>query len=85
VGYKKLENLKEGDIPLTNGELLNLRATAYPFDNDMLQVAANATSMKEIAEFLKAQLPKIESSEVIIEGYTKKDSNNIKEGIKSLL
>jgi len=38
--------------------------------------------MEEIAKFLKAQLPKIGSSE--IEGYTKQDANFIRQGIQVL-
>lgn len=83
IKYKKPSEIDlKKDNPLRNGDLLHLRAFSNAFDNNMIQVAANATSMKEISEFLKAQLPKIESNE--IEGYTKKDANLIRQGIQVL-
>ena len=83
VMYKKPADIDlKTENPLTNGDLLSIREVSNAFDNNMIQVAANATSMKEIAEFLKAQLPKIESNE--IEGYTKKDANLIRQGIQVL-
>ena len=89
VEYKRLEDLEKGKyVPLTNKQLLDLRAISpnMAFDSGQaLQTAANATSMQEIAKFLKEQLPSIESSENVIEGYTKKESNNIKEGLRQLL
>lgn len=89
VEYKRLEDLEKGKyVPLTNKQLLDLRAISpnMAFDSGQaLQTAANATSMQEIAKFLKEQLPSIESSESVIEGYTKRESNNIKEGLRQLL
>jgi hypothetical protein len=37
--------------------------------------------MSKIASFLKSQLPSLGSSESTIEGYTKKESNQIKAGL----
>ena len=89
VEYKRLEDLEKGKyVPLTNRQLLDLRAISpnMAFDSgQVFQTAANATSMQEIAKFLKEQLPSIESSESVIEGYTKRESNNIKEGLRQLL
>ena len=88
IETKKIELVKPTELnfskhnPLTNQDLLRLRTYSEPFDNSFLEIAGNATSMQEIAAFLKAQLPKIESTE--IEGYTKKDANLIKEGIQVL-
>ena len=93
VEYKKWDELKsdlnKGESkfnPLTNNDLLNLRAysPSEAFSVNLLQVASNATSMTEIAKFLKAQLPNIGSSESTIEGYTKQDSNLIKAGLQLL-
>lgn len=89
IEYKKWEDFKKSSDklnPLTNNDLLNLRAYSpdQAFSVNLLQVASNATSMSEIAKFLKAQLPSIGSSERTIEGYTKQDSNLIKAGLQLL-
>lgn len=90
IEYVKLSELKDNSDkynPLRNQDLLTLREYSpdQAFQHELLEVAGNATSMSEIAKFLKEYLPKIESSETVIEGYTRKDSNNIKEGIRQLL
>ena len=84
VEYKKLADIDKNDNPLTNGDLLNLRAASpeLAFDLRTLQVAGNATSMSEIAKFLKDQLPKIESDE--LEGYTHHQAGQIKAGLELL-
>ena len=82
------EAKKEGVTPLTNGQLLSLRASDPNFANhtELDQIAANGVGMTKIAEFLKAQLPNLGSSiqDNTIEGYTKKDSKDIIEGLKLL-
>jgi hypothetical protein len=40
--------------------------------------------MDKIAEFLKGQLPKLGTSEQTIEGYTKKGTNDIVNGLRLL-
>ena len=93
IDYKRWDDIKKNlesnnpiYNPLRNGDLLKLRAYSpnQAFNHELLEVAGNATSMSEIAKFLKAQLPKIEASENTIEGYTKKDSNLIKQGLRLL-
>lgn len=93
IDYKRWNDIKknlESDNPiynpLRNGDLLKLRAYSpnQAFNHELLEVAGNATSMSEIAKFLKEQLPKVEASENTIEGYTKKDSNLIKQGLRLL-
>ena len=80
---KVKENLDKYN-PLYNGDLLNLRATnpSSAFDYNMLQVAGNATSMQEIGAFIKNQSYKLGSTE--IEGYTKREVDQIKAGIEVL-
>ena len=77
---------EKGISILTNGQLLELRANLPQFARrtDLDQIAANGIGMSKIAAFLKAQLPNIGSSESTIEGYTKKDSQNIKAGLQQL-
>ena len=54
------------------------------FDPGMVaMIAANATSMEEIAKFLKANISNI--GETSIEGYTKKQIADIKSGLRTLL
>lgn len=89
ISYIKWSDLKENFDkynPLHNSDLLRLRAYSpdQAFNADILQVASNATSMSEIAKFLKGQLPNIGQSEQTIEGYTKQDSNLIKAGLQLL-
>lgn len=87
--YMDWDNIKQNRdkvTPLTNQNLLNLRAysPALAFDYSVLETVGNGVGMSKIAEFLKNQLPNIGSNEETIEGYTKQDSINIKEGIKLL-
>lgn len=89
VSYIKWSELKKNFDkynPLHNSDLLSLRAYSpdQAFNSNILQVASNATSMSEIAKFLKGQLPNIGQSEQTIEGYTKQDSNLIKAGLQIL-
>lgn len=87
VYAKSLTDAAEKGInPLTNGQLLQLRAMspALAQHTELDAVAANGVGMTKIAEFLKSQLPKIGSSESTIEGYTKKGTNDIINGLKLL-
>ena len=88
LGYKTLSELKDSKefTPITNGQLMQMRALdpSKGFQDDLLQIADNATSMSEIAKFLKAQLPSLGNSEGTIEGYTKKQSNDIVKGLEVL-
>jgi len=54
--WSELRNNLDKYNPLHNNDILNLRALSpsNAFDSDLLQVASNATSMSEIAKFLKA-------------------------------
>ena len=88
--YLRPEELKEkinnGENlnPLRNTDLLNLRAYSKSFDNGLLDVVSNGVGIEKIGEFIKAQLPKIESNESSIEGYTKHETNQIKKGLELL-
>lgn len=88
LGYKTLSELKDSKefTPITNGQLMQIRALdpSKGFQDDLLQIADNATSMSEIAKFLNAQLPSLGNSEGTIEGYTKKQSNDIVKGLEVL-
>ena len=88
LGYKTLSELKDSKefAPITNGQLMQIRALdpSKGFQDDLLQIADNATSMSEIAKFLKEKLPSLGSSEGTIEGYTKKQSNDIVKGLEVL-
>lgn len=80
------EASEKGLTPLTNEQLATLRSLSPDLARriDLDGVLANGVGMSKIAEFLKSQLPKIESTETNIEGYTKKDSNDIKAGLQLL-
>ena len=80
------EASEKGLTPLTNEQLATLRSLSPDLARriDLDGVLANGVGMSKIADFLKSQLPKIESTETNIEGYTKKDSNDIKAGLQLL-
>ena len=85
--WEDLKNKLQEYNPLTNGDLLNLRAYSpdQAFNYKVLEVVNNnGIGMSKIAQFLKAQLPSIGQSESTIEGYTKQDSNIIRAGIQLL-
>lgn len=88
ISYKSWDEVKKSKslTPLTNNNLMQLRAYSpeSAFADNIFAVTSNATSMSEIAKFLKAQLPSLGSSEQTIEGYTKKESQQIKAGIELL-
>ena len=87
VGLRRFEEIDlEVENPLTNQNLLDLRSKSpnLAFDDQTISIVSNATSMDEIAKFLKAQVPTIQSTETTLEGYTKKDTNLIKEGVRIL-
>ena len=81
---KEKINNGENLNPLRNTDLLNLRAYSKSFDNGLLDVVSNGVGIEKIGEFIKAQLPKIESNESSIEGYTKHETNQIKKGLELL-
>ena len=87
VYIKSLKDAEEKGVnPLTNGQLLQLRAINPELAGsiELDQIAANGIGMSKIGAFLKAQLPSLGSSEKTIEGYTKKESNDIKAGLQLL-
>ena len=86
VGFDSWNNIKENKLtPLTNNDLLNLRAydTNMAF-RDISGILSNGIGITKIADFIKDNLPTLGSSEETIEGYTKKASDDIKEGAKLL-
>ena len=88
VGLRKFEDIDlEVENPLTNQNLLDLRSKSpnLAFDDQTISIVSNATSMEEIAKFLKSQVPTIQSTETTLEGYTKKDTDLIKQGVRALL
>lgn len=89
LDFMSWKEIKEsGEVnPLTNNDLLNLRAytTDLRFQDQLFNVVNNGIGVNKIAEFIKAQLPKLGSNEQTIEGYTKKQSNQIRQGFEQLL
>lgn len=89
LAFMSWKEVKEsGEVnPLTNNDLLNLRAYTkdLQFQDQLFNVVNNGIGVNKIAEFIKAQLPKLGSNEQTIEGYTKKQSNQIRQGFEQLL
>lgn len=87
LDFKKIDEVdRKKESVLTNNDLLNIRAysPSAALNSSLLTITNNATSLNEISKYLKAQLPSIGSSERTIEGYSQKDSNDIKQGIELL-
>ena len=87
-----LEQIKESDgklNPLTNGNLLSLRAYSPQLslnkgDYYMNTAVANSTGMEQISKKIKELMEGVKSSESTIEGYTKVQSDKIKSGVEIL-
>ena len=86
-----IEDLKNSEqyTPLTNYQLLMLRAYSPNLvgrtGDEMMQVVANGVGMEKIGSVIHSMLSTLGSDESTIEGYTKAQSNDIKQGIQSLL
>ena len=78
------EALEKGVNPLTNDQLSHLRATVFPENYNLDEIVSRGVGLTKISQYLKSQVPTIGSSEVTIEGYTKKASNDIKAGLQVL-
>ena len=78
------EALEKGVNPLTNDQLSHLRATVFPENYNLDEIVSRGVGLTKISQYLKSQIPTIGSSEVTIEGYTKKASNDIKAGLQVL-
>lgn len=89
VKFVNYNDAKKSGTILTNGDLLQLRAYSpnMRFNDSILNVVNNGIGMSKIAEFIKSNLPKIGSSEneTVIEGYTKKQANDIARGAELLM
>lgn len=91
---KSWEEIKKSGkyTPLTNNDLLNIRAYDQSGkyilgrgDASLLTIVNSGIGMSKIADFIKANIPEMGTSEKTIEGYTKKQSQQIQEGFKQLL
>lgn len=82
------KSMEDGKINiLTNNNLLSLRAIpeTFSFRDDLSDIVSNGVGVSKIIEFIRAQQPKLGESDETIEGYTKKQSNQIKAGFEQLL
>lgn len=87
VGIDSIDNGQ--NRPLTNGQLLYLREYSPELafekgDYIMESVVNNAIGMTKIAEEIKKLASNLGSTEQTIEGFTKKQSNDIKKGLEML-
>ena len=92
LSLKSWEEIKKSDTPLTNNDLLNIRAYDQSGkyilgrgDSSLLTIVNSGIGMSKIADFIKEHIPDMGTSEETIEGYTKKQSQQIQEGFKQLL
>lgn len=92
-GLKKvgLEQIKQGELnPLTNNQLLFLRNNTPQMalrggDMIMQEVVANGIGMSKINDEILNMISKIGTDEIVKQGYTKKQANDIKQGLEALL
>lgn len=90
IGVATLEELQKKKLnPLTNGQLISMREVSPNLafsagDNLMETVISNGIGMTKIAEQLTKLKGTLGSSEQTIEGYTRKESNDIKKGMELL-
>ena len=94
LSFKSWEEIKKSGkyTPLTNNNLLNIRAYDQSGkyilgrgDSSLLTIVNSGIGMSKIADFIKEHIPDMGTSEETIEGYTKKQSQQIQEGFKQLL
>lgn len=85
VSVSEFKNNREKYNPLTNEDILNLRATGLPFNNEILQIVNNGVGMTKIAEFIRQNVSTLGTTDITQEGYVKKEADQIKQGIASLM
>ena len=84
IDVMSLEDYKKGKgQALTNRELLQLRQTKLPFGDSIYQ-EMTGVSMDQIIKKVNAMVHSLGSSEKKLEGYTVKQSDNIKSGLTAL-
>lgn len=85
--YLTIDQLKktEGYTPLTNSELLNIRAhnPQMAEKNGLLSIVANGIGMKGVTDIISDITSKLGSTEITKHGYTKKEKDAI-QGIELL-
>lgn len=89
ISTKSLEELKDNDgtfSPITNAQLLNLRANdqRYAYDQTLLEVVENGIGMEKVSQLIKGAMGSIGSSSTTAEGYTQKEQDQITKGIEFL-
>ena len=90
IGVASLDDIQKKKLnPLTNGQLISMREVSPNLafsvgDNLMETVVSNGIGMTKIAEQLVKLKGTLGSSETTIEGYTRKESNDIKRGMELL-
>ena len=87
IGSATLAQIKEGGYnPLTNEQVLNLRAVTpgLAMDTSLFGAVQNGVGMTKIAEHIKSILPKLETDELVREGYTHHEANQIVQGLEAL-
>ena len=74
---------KQKVIPVTNGQLLQLRALANPlaFDTNYIQIASNGVGIEKISEYLKGIIPALKQNVVKQDSYV---SKQIAKGLEAL-
>ena len=80
------EELEKGYRPLTNSELLNLRAYSpdLVFNNNILSVIQNGISMEQVTKMIQDIVKELGTSESTKEGYTNIKNKQILDGINIL-
>lgn len=81
-----LKDKGENYRPLTNSHILYMRAHDPSFvqNNEILDIVNNGIGINKVAELIKNRLSSLGTSEQKIEGYSVKQSNQIKGGLEIL-
>ena len=71
-------------VPLTNSDLLNIRAYDLPYDSNILKVVKNGISMEKITKMIQDIIKDLGTTETSREGYTSIRNKQVINGINIL-
>ena len=76
ISLEKYRKGKDKYMPLSNSELLNIRAYSSPMDNSMLEIVQNGVGMDAVNKYINSVISNMGSSKNTIDGYTQKHTTN---------
>ena len=85
---KKWDSIdRESEVPITNHQLLNMRATNpnEAFSSNYSYIVQGSVGINKVTDEIKKLAESIGTTELEEQGFTKKEASNISEGLKQLL